>query len=181
VHIYYAGDNTIMKGYRTIKPYVLGTSKSKESQQSPYLLLRAWETAGNSDSRKIYYDQKGKGQYGWRLFRVDKITSFLPTGELFSTEEGKFPDPDAYNPNDSQMGSIIAAVEIVDDEPETNVSGNVTQQKVQPSGDTSAFKAQANKFKRFSNIAKKQREITADEVEHLWGMVSQMRARGSKA
>lgn len=183
VHIYYAGDNTIMKGYRTIKPYVLGTSKSKESQEKPYLLLRAWETAGNSDSKKMYYDQSGKGQYGWRLFRVDKITSFLPTGEHFSTEESKFPDPEAYNPNDSQMGSIITAVEIVPDEPKTNVKGNVTQRKVEPtaSGDTSAFDTQTKKFKRFSNVAKKEREVTKDEIEHLWGMVNQMRARGAKS
>ena len=179
VHIYYAGDNTIMKGYRTIKPYVLGTSKSKEAQQSPYMLLRAWETAGNSDSKKMYYTQKGKGEYGWRLFRVDKITSFLPTGEIFSTEESKFPDPDSYNPNDSQMGSIVAAVEIVGDEPKTNLKGNVTQQQVgEPEGP--AFAGQKEKFRRFSNVAKKQREVTKDEIEHLWGMVNQMRARGSK-
>ena len=181
VHIYYAGDNTIMKGYRTIKPYVLGTSKSKEAQQKPYMLLRAWETAGSSDSKKMYYTQKGKGEYGWRLFRVDKITSFLPTGEIFSTEESKFPDPDSYNPNDSQMGSIIAKVEIVDDEPKTNIKGNVTQQQLgAQSGDTSAFDGQKEKFQRFSKVAKRQREVTADEIEHLWGMVSQMRARGAK-
>lgn len=180
VHIYYAGDNTIMKGYRTIKPYVLGTSKSKEAQQSPYMLLRAWETAGNSDSKKMYYTQKGKGEYGWRLFRVDKITSFLPTGEIFSTEESKFPDPDSYNPNDSQMGSIVAAVEIVGDEPKMNVKGNVTQQQVgEPEGP--AFAGQKEKFRRFSNVAKKQREVTKDEIEHLWGMVNQMRARGAKS
>jgi hypothetical protein len=177
VHIYYAGDDTILKGYRTIKPYVLGSSKSKEAQQNPYMLLRAWETAGNSDSRKMYYDQKGKGQYGWRLFRVDKITSFLPTGEIFSTEKSKFPDPEGYNPNDSQMGSIVTAVEIVSDQPKINVKDKVTQQKVEPS----AFDGQKEKFQRFSRVAKKQREVTADEIEHLWGMVGQMRARGSKA
>ena len=182
VHIYYAGDQTILKGYRTIKPYVLGTSKSKESETKPYALLRAWETAGNSDSKKMYYTQKGKGEYGWRLFRVDKITSFLPTGEIFSMENSKFPDPDSYNPNDSQMGSIIAAVEIIGDEPKTNIKGNVTQQQLgAQSGDTSAFAGQKEKFQRFSSVAKKQRDITADEIEHLWGMVGQMRARGAKA
>jgi hypothetical protein len=183
VHIYYAGDDTVLKGYRTIKPYVLGHTANKDAikRGEDYMLLRAWETAGNSDSKKMYYDQKGKGQYGWRLFRVDKITSFLPTGELFSTEKSKFPDPDAYNPNDSQMRGIVAAVEIVGDQPKTNVKGNVTQQQVQPSGDTSVFAGQKEKFQRFSNVAKKQRAATADEIEHLWGMVSQMRARGAKS
>jgi hypothetical protein len=183
-HIYYAGDDTILKGYRTIKPYVLGHTANKDAikKGKDYLLLRAWETAGNSDSRKIYYNQKGKGEYGWRLFRVDKITSFLPTGELFSTEKSKFPDPEHYNPDDSQMRSIIAKVEITGDQPKTSVKGNVTQQQVQPSsGDTSVFAGQKEKFQRFSNVAKKQRAVTADEIKHLWGMVSQMRARGAKA
>jgi hypothetical protein len=183
VHIYYAGDETIMKGYRTIKPYVLGHTINKDALKNgeDYMLLRAWETAGSSDSKKMYYTQKGKGEYGWRLFRVDKITSFLPTGELFSTEESKFPDPDAYNPNDSQMRGIVAAVKIVPDGTKTSVSGNVTQQQLgAQSGDTSAFDGQKEKFQRFSKVAKKQRDITADEIEHLWGMVSQMRARGAK-
>jgi hypothetical protein len=176
VHIYYAGDNTIMKGYRTIKPYVLGTSKSEEAQTKPYNLLRAWETAGSSDSQKRYYNQKGKSEFGWRLFRVDKITSFLPTGEFYSTEESKFPDVEAYNPNDSQMGSIIKAVEIVGDEPRTTQRGATIAQKVQPS----AFDGQKEKFQRFSKVAKRQREATADEIQNLWGMVNQMRSRGSR-
>lgn len=182
VHIYYAGDDTILKGYRTIKPYVLGHTVNKDAIEKgvDYMLLRAWETAGNSDSKKRYPNEKNKYQYGWRLFRVDKITSFLPTGEHFSTEESKFPDPDHYNPNDSQMKNIIAAVKIVDDIPKMNVKGNVTQQQVQPSGDTSAFAGQKEKFQRFSSLAKKQREVTADEIEHLWGMANQMRSRGVK-
>jgi hypothetical protein len=32
VYIYYAGDETVMKGYRTIYPLVLGQSKSKKAQ-----------------------------------------------------------------------------------------------------------------------------------------------------
>jgi hypothetical protein len=178
VHIYYAGDDTILKGYRTIKPYVLGHTKSKKAQKNgeDYMLLRAWETAGNSDSKKIYYNEKNKPQYGWRLFRVDKITSFLPTGEHFSTEDSKFPDVEGYNPNDSQMQNIVAAVEIESDKPRTTVRGAVVKQKLPPS----SVDAKGNKFKRYSNAAKKQRDITADEVEHLWGMVNQMRARGNR-
>ena len=181
VHIYYAGDDTVMRGYRTIKPMVLGHSKSKKTEtEGPYMLLRAWETAGNSDSRKIYYDQKGKSQYGWRLFRTDKITSFLPTGENFSTDVKKFPDVASYNPNDSQMADIVAAVQLDKGKPQMNVRGNVIAQKVVEPEQPSAFAGQKEKFQRFSSVAKKQREATTDEIEHLWGMVNQMRARGSR-
>jgi hypothetical protein len=179
VHIYYAGDDTIMKGYRTIMPMVLGHSKSQKAQaEGGYMLLRAWQEAGNTDSRKVYYNQKGKAKPGWRLFRVDKITSFLPTGEIFSTNKDKFPE--GYNPNDSQMTGIVAAVQIDSGEPQTNVVGNTTAQKL-PEPQPSAFAGQKNKFRNFSNVAKKQRDITADEVKHLWGMVNQMRAGGSRA
>jgi hypothetical protein len=181
VHIYYAGDDTVLKGYRTIYPLVLGQSKSKKAQaEGGYSLLRAWETAGNSDSRKIYYNQKGKPQYGWRLFRADKITSFLPTGENFSTDVKKFPDVEHYNPNDSQMTGIVAAVKVDSGEPETQVLGKTTAQKLPEPAQPSVFAGQKDKFQRFSNVAKKQREITADEVSHLWGMVNQMRSRGSR-
>jgi hypothetical protein len=179
VHIYYAGDDTILKGYRTIKPMVLGQSVSKEAEQNPYMLLRAWQEAGSSDSRKIYYDQKGKGKLGWRLFRADKITSFLPTGEIFSTNKDKFPDIESYNPNDSQMTGIVAAVKIDSGEPQTAVVGKTTAQKL-PEPEPSVFAGQKEKFQKFSKVAKKQRDVTADEIEHLWGMVNQMRARGSR-
>jgi hypothetical protein len=180
VYIYYAGDDTIMKGYRTIKPMVLGHSKSKKAEkEGGYMLLRAWQEAGSSDSRKMYFNQKGKSQLGWRLFRVDKITSFLPTGKVFSTNKDKFPDIASYNPNDSQMTGIVAAVQVDSGEPQTNVVGNTVAQKVEPQ-QPSAFAGQKDKFQKFSKVASKQRNITADEIQNLWGMVNQMRARGSR-
>lgn len=182
VYIYYAGDETIMKGYRTIYPLVLGSSKSKKAQkEGGYNLLSAWQEAGSTDSRKIYYNQKGKAKSGWRLFREDKITSFLPTGKIFSTNPDKFPDVEHYNPNDSRMASIIAAVKVDSGEPETQVLGKTTAQKLPEPEQPSAFAGQKDKFRKFSNVAKKQRDITADEVKHLWGVVNQMRAGGSRA
>lgn len=177
VYIYYAGDDTIMKGYRTIKPMVLGQTVSKEAAKKgeSYMLLRAWQEAGNTDSRKIYYDQKGRGKSGWRLFRVDKITSFLPTGRIFSTDKNKFPDIESYNPDDSQMTGIRAAVQIDSGEPQTNVVGNTVAQKI-PEPD-SAFKGQKQKFQYFSNMGKKQRDITADEVKHLWDLANAKKSK----
>jgi hypothetical protein len=177
VYIYYAGDDTIMKGYRTIKPMVLGQTINKDAVKrgENYMLLRAWQDAGNTDSRKIYYDQKGRGKSGWRLFRVDKITSFLPTGRVFSTDRKKFPDIESYNPDDSQMTNIRAAVQIDSGQPQTNVVGNTTAQKL-PEPD-SAFKGQKEKFQYFSNMGKKQRDITADEVKDLWDYANTQRSR----
>lgn len=175
VYIYYAGDNTIMKGYRTIKPMVLGYSKSKEAQTSPYMLLRAWEIAGNSDSKKKYTDEKGRYQYGWRLFRVDKITSFLPTGKFFRTDNFSPEMISQYNPNDSQMQNIVTAVELTSGKPQTNKKGSVIAQKIPTP--PSAFAGQKEKFQYFSQIGKKQREATADEIEHLWGVAKKIKKK----
>jgi len=179
VYIYYAGDDTVMKGYRTIKPMVLGHTKSKKSEtEGDYMLLRAWEVAGNSDSQKKYADQKGRYQYGWRLFRADKITSFLPTGRFFSTDVKKFPDIESYNPNDSQMQNIVAAVQIDSGKPQTNLVGATTAQKIPEP--PSAFDGQKQKFQYFSKMGKKQRDITADEVKHLWDWAEANRTRTSR-
>lgn len=170
VYIYYAGDNTLKKGYRTIRGYTLGKT-TKEG--GDYLLLRAWQEAGASDSNKKYSDPKGRTKHGWRLFRVDKITSFLPTGKYFSTDESKMPE--GYNPNDSQMRDIVAAVQISTGKPQTQATGidsiekpDVIKQKLPEP--TSAFAGQKEKFRYFSNAGKKQREATADEIEHLWAI-----------
>ena len=177
IHIYYAGDETIMKGYRTIKPMVLGHSKSKKAaEEGGYMLLRAWQEAGSTDSQKKYPDQKGRYKHGWRLFRVDRITSFLPTGRFFSTDEKKFPDIESYNPQDSQMTGIVAAVQIDSSQPQTNVVGSTTAQKVQPPEQDSAFKGQKEKFQYFSQMGKKQRDITADEVKELWDWANAKRS-----
>jgi len=175
VHIYYAGDETIMKGYRTIKPMVLGQTINKDAVEKGenYMLLRAWQEAGNTDSGKIYYDQKGRGKHGWRLFRVDKITSFLPTGRVFSTDRKKFPDIASYNPDDSQMTNIRAAVQIDSGKPQTNISGNTVANKI-PEPD-SAFTGQKEKFQYFSKMGKKQRDVTADEVKELWDWANSKR------
>ncbi len=109
LYIYYSGDDTIMTGYRVIKPYVIGKSKDGNG------LLRAWQIEGGSDSnssfsprRRIdheYFNTDTGEVSGWRLFRVDKITKVLPMAKRFNDI------PKYYNPNDSQMkGGILAAV-----------------------------------------------------------------------
>lgn len=182
VYIYYVGDHLISRGYRSVKPMVLGYSISKETEtEGDYMLLRAWEIAGNSDSKKMYTDEKGRRKYGWRLFRVDKITSFLPTGKFFNTNTDKFANTEwveDYNPNDSQMKNIIAAVEFDTGKPQTNQVGDTTAQEI-PEPD-SAFKGQKEKFQYFSKMGKKQRDITADEVKDLWDWAIKNRHKTSR-
>ena len=180
VYIYYTGkEGENEPGYRTIVPCVLGASKSKEAQENGgYMLLRAWEIAGNSFTKKKYSDVKGRQQYGWRLFRTDRITSFLPTGKFFSTDEKKFPDAKSYTPNDSQMTGIVAAVQITNSKPTTALKGDVLGQKI--TEPPSIFAGQKEKFQYFSKMGKKQKEATADEIEHLWGIAEKIKKKSKE-
>lgn len=178
IYIYYAGDNTNRQGYRTIRPMVYGVSTAGNR------VIRAWQEAGASDSAvekgNKYADAKGRLKPGWRLFRVDSITSFLPTGKHFSNNDDKIPPK--YDPNDDQMKQIIASVKPAINtkfkikglgKPEEPV---VTQTKV-PKAPQSVFANQAQKFKYFSDAAKKTREATKDEIENLYQISKKIRKK----
>jgi predicted DNA-binding transcriptional regulator YafY len=95
VSIYYQGDESdgySGKGLRIIEPVCLGSSKADNK------VLRAWDLEGVS-----YTAAKGEQPLpSWRLFRVDKISSFNPTGENFSEMRP------GYNVNgDKSMKSVI--------------------------------------------------------------------------
>ena len=100
VYIYYAGDNTINRGFRTIEPYCLGIHKKTGN-----LVLRAYQQAGASDTKRNATREADKIP-NWRLFRLDGITSFMKTFKKFDSTN---PRP-KYNPNDSDMSKIFAAV-----------------------------------------------------------------------
>ena len=90
--IYYDGDEPGDRGLREIEPVCFGYSKADNP------VLRAWDSEGAS-----YTAYKGEQPLpGWRLFRTDKILSFKPTGENFTT-----PRPN-YNPDgDKSMNRVI--------------------------------------------------------------------------
>jgi len=90
VTIYY--DEPGGRGIREIEPVALGKSKSGN------LVMRGWDREGASHTA-----YKGEQPLpGWRLFRLDKIASFKPTGEIYNT-----PRP-GYNFNgDKSMASVI--------------------------------------------------------------------------
>lgn len=170
IYIYYGGDNIVLKGYRTIRPFVLGTH-----EQSGNKVVRAWQDhGGNSDSfsgvkihnwvgirRKghEYFTHQGKDKPGWRLFRLDKITSILPTGEIFDPEDYFDVDGVKYKPNDGDMVTIDAAI-------------SRTAEPDVEKGD--------KKYKQFFKAANRARQITKNEVESLVDMVKKKRKKSLK-
>lgn len=130
LYIYYEGDDTVMKGYRIIKPYVLGVTTAGNTA------IRAWESEGGSDTfygvgvdkrrRKDheYFDgMEGEKPSipGWRLFLVDDISKLYPTGKTFTGF------PPLYNPNDKGMISIQAAIPMGDEKVTTTGIGDTTE------------------------------------------------------
>jgi len=92
VIIYYDGDEPGGRGLRQIEPVCLGRSKRNN------LVLRAWDEEGASHRGYL----GTRPMPGWRLFKLEKIMSFKPTGETFDT-----PRPN-YNANgDKSMNSVI--------------------------------------------------------------------------
>lgn len=90
--IYYDGDEPGGKGLREIEPVAFGISKAGNK------VVRAWETEGSS--HRGYLGKRPMP--GWRLFRLDKILSLKPTGEIFDQIRPNF------NVNgDKSMNSII--------------------------------------------------------------------------
>ena len=90
--VYYDGDEPGGRGLREIEPVALGKSKAGN------LVMRAWDREGASHT-----GYKGEQPLpGWRLFRLDKMLSCKPSGEVYNT-----PRPN-YNFNgDKSMSSII--------------------------------------------------------------------------
>lgn len=104
LNLYYAGDDNSATGSRMVRPFVLGTLKSKQNDKNGVpnngrLVLRAWQDKGNSDSlnpatqkriprhgHEFTTDTDGDQKPGWRLFFLDKIKAIYPTGKRFNDE-----------------------------------------------------------------------------------------------
>lgn len=102
--IYYDGDEPGGRGLREVEPVALGKSKAGN------LVMRGWDREGASHT-----GYKGEQPLpGWRLFRLDKILSMKPTGEVYNT-----PKPN-YNFNgDKSMVSVITIAKFDNTQPQT--------------------------------------------------------------
>ena len=182
VYLYYEGDDTIEKGYRSVRCYVLGTSKAGNK------VVRAWQDRGKSDSlrpdsprQRIYHeyhiDNDGKTKPGWRLFRLDRISYFYPTGKRFMDKEGNIMIPPLYNQKDKGMISIVTSItppttkNVVDtDNLDNIVKPNIIKQKLKKS----EFDTQTSRFKQFYNVGKHVRDITVNDVNDLYNVVKKV-------
>jgi hypothetical protein len=90
--IYYDGDEPGGRGLREIEPVCLGTSKANNK------ILRAWDKEGSSHTGFL----GSQPLPGWRLFRLDKILTIKPTGEIYNE-----PRPDYNFTGDKTMSSVI--------------------------------------------------------------------------
>jgi hypothetical protein len=117
VIIYYDGDEPGGRGIREVEPVCLGTSKAGNK------ILRAWDEEGASHTA-----YKGEQPLpGWRIFRLDKILSIKPTGEIYNT-----PRP-GYNFNgDKSMVSVIINADFDNDGDIDTVVTNIPQQPTSP-------------------------------------------------
>jgi predicted DNA-binding transcriptional regulator YafY len=78
--VYYDGDEPGGKGLRLIEPVCLGTTKGGNRA------VRAYDIEGASHTGYL-----GKQILpGWRIFRLDKIMSLNPSGEVFTTPREGF-------------------------------------------------------------------------------------------
>ena len=117
VVIYYDGDEPGGRGIRQIEPVCLGTSKAGNK------ILRAWDDEGASHTA-----YKGEQPLpGWRIFRLDKILSIKPTGEVYNT-----PKPN-YNFNgDKSMVSVIINAKFDNQQPQETQQPHPTQKTPTP-------------------------------------------------
>jgi predicted DNA-binding transcriptional regulator YafY len=93
--IYYDGDEPGGKGLREIEPVCIGVSKRNNK------VLRAWDIEGSSHTNTT-----GKQPLpGWRLFRLDRILSMKPTGEIYNEPRPNY----NFNGDDSMVSVTINA------------------------------------------------------------------------
>ena len=114
VIIYYDGDEPGGRGLRSIEPVCFGYSKAGNP------VLRAWDDEGASHTA-----YKGEQPLpGWRLFRVDKIQSFKPSGEKFTTPKPGY----NFNGDKSMTRVIVNAVFSNQPSPYTDIITSVVTQ-----------------------------------------------------
>jgi predicted DNA-binding transcriptional regulator YafY len=93
--ISYDGDEDGGKGLRRIEPVCIGVSKANNR------VLRAWDIEGASHTDKT----KEQPLPGWRLFRLDKILSAKPTGEVYNEPRPNY----NFNGDDSMVSVTVNA------------------------------------------------------------------------
>ena len=176
VYIFYAGDGQNPRGWRTIRPYVLGVIKGKEGN----IGVRAWQDKGRSSDymnrptrpkRKPdletsfehdywYDDLDGKQKPGWRMFRLDKIEQIYPTGQRFVDGDGNVVFPPKYNfSGDKHMSSIMFQV--------TDKKEPEPERDYRPSDLIITQKREKKDWTIFQRANANRKKITPDEISYF--------------
>ena len=179
IYLYYNGDNEEGKnatGYRTVRPYVLGTNKQGNT------VLRAWQDnpknswhfnnrATRDDSRQHdYWSDREGDKPGWRLFNVDKISKIYPIGKKFNDENGLPMIPPGYHEgSDKGMTSIIAYVST-----KTEPDFDYTYDKDQEVDVVSKTDRDKERWDSIRRGNKNSKEITASDVVKLRDIASRV-------
>jgi len=171
VYIYYTGDETNQKGYRTIRPYVLGVSTAGNK------VIRAWQdnkknsvTFDNRPTRTDslehdYWNDNEGVKPGWRMFSLDKISKAYPIGKKFNNPDGTVMIPPKYNEGaDGGMSSIIAYVS-------SKNEPDFQPKEVQPQQQAGEKRT---KWDNFTRGNKNNRRILADDVIKLRDIASRV-------
>lgn len=180
VYIYYTGDDNVAKGYRTIRPYVLGTSKAGN------LVLRAWQdnpknswhfqnrpTRPDSLQHDYWSDHEGS-KPGWRMFRLDKISKIYPTGKNFVDSNGLVMIPAGYHEGgDKDMTNIIAYVSTKKEPDFEYQYDKETYGKQLTKGEITK-----EKWNSIRNGNKNTKTITSDDVNKLSNIASNVLKKG---
>ena len=114
VSMYYDGDEPGGRGIREVEPVALGKSRAGN------YVVRGWDREGSSHTA-----YKGEQPLpSWRLFRLDKILSFKPTGEIYNE-----PKPGYNFKGDKSMVSVDLVAKFDNAQPqETQPVPEPTQQ-----------------------------------------------------
>lgn len=172
IFIYYSGDENTKKGYRTIRPYVVGTHKKSGNG-----VLRAWQDRGKSKSfdekphkrglEHDYWNGETGTVAGWRMFRLDRIEKIYPTGKKFNYSNGKVMIPHKYKgENDSEI-NVFAYV------------SNLTEPSVYDKDTEHVSSDQSDySWNRFKGGNANARTINKDDVIKLRDIASNVMKKG---
>ena len=192
IYIYYnaeseEGENA--SGYRTVRPYVLGTSKAGN------VVLRGWQdnpknswhfnnraTRPKSDptdkasKQHDYWSDHEGVKPGWRMFRLDRISKVYPIGKKFNDSNGLPMIPPGYHEGgDDGMTSIIASIST------KREPIDMTYDKDQEIDVVSKSDRDKEKWDSIRRGNKNKKQITADDVVKLRDVASRVQktAHGS--
>jgi hypothetical protein len=102
--IYYSGDEGQVPGWRSVEIFAYGRNKAGND------VIRAWLREGTSATPQGNGRDPLRNKPGWRLFRVDRISSFQNTNQRFVADSAVMSERN-YNPHDKDLVTIHYALE----------------------------------------------------------------------